>query len=212
VGNGANGGPSVSDMMRQKIQDALTLNTQIRDVDVGFFDSGNWQNYSRNYPTGAFNVYLRGAYGGGATANSTLEEVTGGVGTTTQTTNTLGAFSAPNTGGWQSYSWAPLRDAQGNLVRVDLGGLKTLRHTARANGAGNANFLMLAPANTNLPILSAIYPNGTNMFQPSPTFSFTVSSPIAVTINATSIRVALTTTTILSTTTTNLTSTNGLTI
>jgi hypothetical protein len=28
-----------------------------------------------------------------------------------QTTNTLGSFSTANTGGWQSYSWVPLRDS-----------------------------------------------------------------------------------------------------
>jgi hypothetical protein len=84
-------------MMRQKVQDALTLNTQIRDVDVGFFDSGNWQNYSRNYPTGAFNVYLRGAYGGGATANSTLEEVTGGVGNADANHQHTGRILGPET-------------------------------------------------------------------------------------------------------------------
>src|SRR4029077_9205670 len=83
---------------------------------------------------------------------------------------------------------------------------------ARTGGGGNNNFFMLSPANTNLPVISGIYPNGTNMFQPSPTFSFNVSSPIGVSISTNSIRVTLTIRTVVSTVTTNITSTNGLTI
>src|SRR6267378_5287145 len=105
--------------MRQKVLDALALDPTIRDVNVGFFDGGagvlgtglpNWMNYTRTYPTGPFNVYTRVAFGGGA-SSSTLYTVTSGVGTTIQTTNQLGTFTFPNTGGWQSYSWVPLRDA-----------------------------------------------------------------------------------------------------
>src|SRR6476660_2749037 len=136
--------------MRQKVRDAFALDPSVREVNVGFFDGGtgsdlpNWMNYTRTYPTGPFNVYTRVAFGGGA-SSSTLYTVTSGVGTTTQTTNSLGTFTLPNTGGWQSYSWVPLRDANGNLVRVDLGGIATLRLTAGSGGGGNNNFLMLAP-------------------------------------------------------------------
>ncbi|MGC3957359.1 MAG: carbohydrate-binding protein [Verrucomicrobiota bacterium] len=197
--------------MRKKILDALALDSRIRDVNVGNFDNNNWMNYTRTWPSGDYNVYTRAAFGG-TTGNATLEEVTSGVGTPVQTTNTLGSFTLPNTGGWQSYAWVPLRDAGGNLVRVTLGGLKTLRLSARANGGGNNNFLMLVTANTNLPSISNVYPNGTNMFQPSPTFSFNASSPIGATINATAIKLQVTITTVLTTVTTNITSTNGLVI
>lgn len=212
VSTGVNGGPSVGELMRQKILDALAINDRIRDVDVGNFDNNNWMNYTRTFPTGTFNVYTRAAYGGAAVGGSTLEEVTSGVGTPVQTTNTLGGFTLPNTGGWQGYQWVPLRDAAGNLVRVNLGGLKTLRLTARANGGGNNNFLMVTPANTNIPVIANIYPNGTNMFQPSAAFSFTASSPIGASIATNSINVALTIRTILTTNTTILTATNGLVI
>src|SRR5205807_800160 len=199
VGNGNNGGTSAGELMRQKVLDAFALDPLVRDVNVGFFDGGtgadlpNWMNYTRTYPTGPFNVYVRAASGGG-TLSSTLALVTSGVGTTTQTSNNIGTFTFPNTGGWQSYSWTPLRDANGNLVRLDLAGLATLRLTAGPAGGGNNNFLMLTPANTNLPIITGIYPNGTNMFQPASALTFTVSSPTAVTINANSIKVQLTVT------------------
>src|SRR5260370_3288872 len=138
--------------------------------------------------------------------------VTSGVGTTTQTTNNLGTFSFNNTGGWQSYSWVPLRDASGNLVRVNLGGVGTLRVTAGNGGGGKENFLMLTPANTNPPTIRGLYPNGTNMFQPAGALTFTASSPTGITINSNSIRVQLTVTTITKSFVTNLTATNGLTI
>ncbi len=207
---GANGGPSVGELMRQKVLDALALNSAIRDVDVGNFDSGNWVNYTRTFPAGAFNVYARAAFGAGNVGGSALAEVTSGQGTPSQTTNGLGTFTIPNTGGWQSYQWVPLRDSNGNLVRVSLGGVKTLRLTAGGNGGGNNNFMMLTPANTNLPAISGVYPNGTNMFQPAANFSFTASTPDGTAINANSISVALTIRTILGTTTTNIASTNGL--
>ena len=72
---------------------------------------------------------------------------------------------------------------------------------------------MLTPANTNLPAINNVYPNGTNMFQPSPTLSFGASSPSGVPINATGVKVRLTVTNLLGQGfVTNLTSTNGLTI
>ena len=217
LGGGNNGGVSCGELMRQKILDAFALDPNIRDVNVGFFDGGtgadlpNWMNYTRTFPTGPFNVYTRAASGGG-NLSSTLALVTSGVGTPTQTTTNLGTFNFGNTGGWQAYGWTPLRDAGGNLVRLDLGGVATLRLTAGPAGGGNNNFLMLTPANTNLPTITGLYPNGTNMFQPSPTLSFTASSPTGITINSNSIRVQLTVTTITRSFVTNLTATNGLTI
>jgi hypothetical protein len=217
VGTGNNGGTSVGELMRQKVLDAFALDPTIREVNVGFFDGGtgsdlpNWMNYTRTYPTGPFNVYTRVASGGG-TLSSTLATVTSGVGTTTQTTNNIGTFTFPNTGGWDSFAWVPLRDSGGNLVRVDLGGVATLRLTAGTAGGGNNNFLMLVPANTNLPTISNLYPNGTNMFQPSATLSFVASSPAGFSISTNSIRVQLTVATITRSFTTNITATNGLTI
>ena len=208
----------MGELMRQKVLDAFALDPLVREVNVGFFDGStggdlpNWMNYTRTYPSGKFNVYTRVAYGGGG-GSSILAMVTSGVGTTTQMTNNLGTFSLPNMGGWDSFAWVPLRDANGNLVRLDLAGVATLRLTAGpTGGGGNNNFLMLTPANTNLPTITGLYPNGTNMFQPASTLSFTASSPTGVTISTNSIRVQLTVTTITKSFVTNLTATNGLTI
>jgi len=213
VGGGNNGGNSIGELMRQKVLDAFAITNITRDVNVGYFDGGsgsglpNWMNYTRTYPTGNYNVYLRVADGGGALTAS-LDVVTNAI---SETTTNLGTFSFANSGGWDTFSWVPLRDGNGNLVRLTLPGTNTIRLTAGSGGGGNVNFLMLTPANTNLPAISGVSPNGP--FQPASVFTFTASSPQGFTINPAGISVKLTVQNILGQSyVTNLTSTNGLTI
>lgn len=174
------------------------------DYDVGWFDAGEWLNFTRTIPTGLYNAYARISSPGTATMN--LSQVTAGLGTTNQTTVSLGNFSLQNGLGWSSYSWAPLTDASGNLVKLSLGGVTTLRVTAGGNA--NANFFMLVPANTNLPAITGLYPDGTLQFQAAKTLSFNVGSTAG--INAGSISVALSVTNATLHYTTNLTGANGL--
>jgi autotransporter-associated beta strand protein len=121
----------------------------LQDYDVGFNSGGNWGNYTRTFPPGTFNLYLRGADGIGAADDSAaLWVVTGGRMTTNQTTAKLGTFSVPSTGGWQIYTWVPLKDIGGNPVQItNDGSVKTLRVTTD-NGNYNANFYILVPTYT----------------------------------------------------------------
>jgi hypothetical protein len=117
-----------------------------RDYSIGYFSAGSWANYTRHYPMGNYNVYARLASGGSATA-CTLSRVTGGWGTTTQTTSLLGTFSVPLTA-WEGYDYIPLEDSFGNLVTVSFNGSTNTLQLARpssANSDCNANFLMLVP-------------------------------------------------------------------
>jgi hyaluronate lyase len=123
--------------------------TGYSDYSIGYFSAGSWANYTRHYPAGNYNVYARLAAGGGATT-CTLSRVTGGWGTTSQTTNFLGIFSVPNTA-WESYNYIPLADNFGNLVAVSLNGSTNtlqLGRPASATADCNANFLMLVPVFT----------------------------------------------------------------
>jgi hypothetical protein len=221
LGSGNNGGQSISELMRQKVLDAYAVTNTTRDVNVGYFDGGtgsglpNWMNYTRTYPAGNYNVYLRVAnglgsgIGTGATSDS-FDKVTNGWGTSSQSISNIGTFRYNNTGGWDTFAWVPLTDANNNLLPLSVAGTNTLRLTAGAAGGGNVNFLMLVPANTNLPVISGVYPNGTNMFQPASALTFTASSPAGYTINPASISVNLTAQTLLgSVTVTNLTTANG---
>ncbi len=166
LSTGINGGVSPGELMRQKVLDALALDSAIREVDVTYFFGGtgadlpNWMNYTRTYPAGVFYVYLRTANGASGTLSDTLSQVTSGFGATNQTTTDLGTFTSANTGGWQAYSYVPLRDGIGNLAPVSLGGVGTLRLTSGAPDSGNINFLMLVPAAPSLTITIG----GSNVF------------------------------------------------
>ncbi len=121
----------------------------LQDYDVGFNDGGNWGNYTRTFPAGTYNIYLRGADGIAAVSDSaSLSVVTDGETTTNQTTAPAGTFSVPSTGDWQKYAWVPLLGSGGNLVQItNSGSIKTLRVTT-VNGNYNANFYLLAPVYT----------------------------------------------------------------
>jgi hypothetical protein len=167
-------GTTVSgDTARQKFLAAQVGDPTINDYKVGWFAGGEWVNYTRNYPAGTYNVYARFAGGAGA-ASATLGKVTDGWGTTEQTLTNLGSFSFTGTS-WSSFQYVPLKDAQGNLVPLTLGGLNTLRLTTA--GGGDINFLMLVPADTNRPVISAVYPDGLLLQQQTNTFRFSVDSP-----------------------------------
>jgi hypothetical protein len=137
------------------------------DYSIGYFSAGSWANYTRHYPAGRYYVYARLATGGGATT-CTLSQVTGGWGTTLQTSNFLGTFSVANTA-YESYNFVPLEDGAGNLVTVPLNGSTNTLKLARpvsATADCNANFLMLVPVFG----LSAI-PSGAGMVLSFPTQS-----------------------------------------
>ena len=154
------------------------------DYDIGNNGTGNWVNYTRNWPAGKFNIFIRVANGTGtATSDAgSLFEVTSGVGTSTQTISKLGTYSSPPTGGWQKYNWQPLIDAGGNLLQFAGGSKKTLRHLVDGGNA-NQGFYLLMPADTNvhaLPFVNNIRPDGSAIFQNTNILSFTVNSSAGI--------------------------------
>jgi len=115
--------------------------TPPNDYDVGWFNSGDWANYTRTYPAGKYYVYARLA---GYTGSVTLSQVTAGQGTTSQTLSTLGtAYTSVANQGWQNWNWCLLQN-NGTPALVTLGGVETLRVTSGGNA--NANYFMLLPA------------------------------------------------------------------
>ena len=64
----------------------------VYNVDHGYYNGGNWFNYTRNpYPSGNQEVWLRCSSGNGI-GQQNLNIVTSGYGTATQATNRLGEF------------------------------------------------------------------------------------------------------------------------
>ena len=164
------------DAARQKFLDAQASDPNVRDYEVGFFTTGEWLNFTRTFPAGTYNIYARLAENAGVTGSASLSLVTGGWQTGSQTTAPLGTFSFTGVG-WQIYRYVPLYDSFGNLARITLDGTNTLRLTSATSGGVNANFLMVVPQRTDLPVITGLSPDGTGLFQDTNKLVFTVTSP-----------------------------------
>jgi len=164
----------------QRLQ--FITNSTAQAYDVGYYNSGNWLNYTRSFPAGEYNIYARIADGSGGAGGVVIAQVTSGQTTSTQITTNLGTITVAATGGWQTYTWAPMRDGNGNLVKFTGGSTKTLRATA--TGSQNVFFYALFPADTNQPTIGNLYPNGAAMFQQTNKLSFTVTSTVGVDTNS----------------------------
>lgn len=143
------------------------------NVGITSYDAGEWVNHTRDFPAGTYNIYGRLANGNGGVATIPLSKVVSGQGTTTQTTEELGAFRFP-ANGWGSYDYVPLTDEFGNRIAMALSGTTTLRVTA--GSGGNLNFFMVVSADTELPTITDVYPDGRVLLQGTNALTFTVSS------------------------------------
>jgi autotransporter-associated beta strand protein len=125
----------------------------LQDYDIGFANKGNWGNYTRALPSGTFYLFMRAATPNGAINDiASMYSVTSGQGGTGQTTLKLGAYSIPNTGGWQSYTWIPLKVNTSTFTILTGGSVETLRATTDNTGY-NVNFYMLVTTNIQPPWL-----------------------------------------------------------
>ncbi len=137
------------------------------DYKVGLFESGEWVNYTRDWPAGTYWIVARLANGGGP-GTLTLSKTTAGA------TNALGTFTLANGRGWTAYDFCYLKDSYGNIASVALNGRETLRTTTGGNV--DMGFFALVQAQTDLPILTSLYPDGSEPFQDTNQLSFTVTS------------------------------------
>ena len=134
------------------------------DYQVNAFRSGDWMNYTRPFPDQTYQVYLRVV--GSARQDVRLDRIVGDAGTVNQTTSTLGLFLVPST----AYTYVPLTDSMGNLVKVALNGATTLRLTAlaSANPTLQLNYLLLVPTDpARSPYVAAVSPEE-NAFDVAP--------------------------------------------
>ena len=167
---------NVSDIPR-----AAYVGTGQTDYDQGWNNGGSglWGNYTRHFPAGRWNIFMRGA---GWQANSTESALMyqGGINGTL-----LGQYIVPNTGAghaniYQNYTWVPLGDIAGNPIEWDTDGSQQTLTIQAIQGNYNANFYMLMPIDTNFhprPFASNVYPNGsTVMFPGTNVFSFIANS------------------------------------
>jgi hypothetical protein len=156
-------------------------NTGKTDYDVGWNNGGDWGNYTRHYPAGTYYVVMRGSDGGGQASDSASVSVAHGSAVLTSTAGGA-TVSVPNIGGWQSYSYLPYVDSSTNPVTLTFDGSASTLRMSTDGGSYNVNFYMLMPTNQitlGAPADAAVanpFPNGTNQFQWTNTFSFAVNS------------------------------------
>ncbi|MGD0261092.1 MAG: hypothetical protein ABSD29_14860 [Verrucomicrobiota bacterium] len=153
---------------------------------IGNWSSAEWQNYTKTFPAGNYNVYARLSTSSGSTIR--FDQVTGGRGTPNQTTANLGTFTLSGSS-LASFQWVPLLK-NGTLAVLNLAGVNTVRATS--GGGANADLYMLVPANGNLPVISSVYPDGQFLFEATNKLVFTASSAVT-TISTNNITVTLNT-------------------
>ena len=128
---------------------------------VGWNDAGDWQNYTRTFPTPAKKYLVYGfASSGGSPIQFTLDEVTAGVGTETQTLKPLADLKPGRaTAGWDSLELFQFTNpgTQDPAV-LELGGKKTLRLTLPA-GNGDIDYFAFIPAPDEAPKFTSIVRN-----------------------------------------------------
>jgi hypothetical protein len=109
--------------------------------NIGFTDTGNWENYTRVYPATNYSIYARAASAsGGQFEVERLANATAA--TTNQPLIALGRVNVANTGGSLVYAGqlTPVMDFFSNTVVVPLSGTNTLRETSLASRAYNLEY------------------------------------------------------------------------
>ena len=134
---------TATDQLREPWVAAAVPDYQVADLQIG-----NWLNYTRTFPKGNYNVYLR--YADLVDQVLQLDQVTSNPGQPAQTLKPLGTINAIRTGNENSYRYAPMTDALGKPIVLSLNGKQTLRLTGVTVEPGfdglRANFLLFAPA------------------------------------------------------------------
>jgi len=141
--------PNPGDFLRNIFNNSQVAGGVAVDHNLGYWNGGQWVNYTRTFPANSYNVYGRLAGGNGPFNNTTLALVTAGRGTTTQTTQLLGSFADASPAGWNTWHWIPMRNTNGVLATVSLGGVQTLKATSGNNL--NVHFFMFVPSATAQP-------------------------------------------------------------
>jgi hypothetical protein len=150
------------------------------DYDVGWTSGGHFGNYTRHYPAGTYNMYMRASQPNVA-LQSDAASVTVGAGSASFAGSGPFQFSIPNTGGWQNFTFVPLMDASlGAPAQIVFDGTASTLTVTVDGGNLNENFFVLIPAET-IPVSSAAfpsaYPDGTALYQDTNTFTFETTSP-----------------------------------
>lgn len=133
------------------------------DYQVQHTEGGEWLNYTRNFVSGRYQVYLRlSSY---SSQEVLFDEVTGDRTLPGQTTVPVGKFVVSNTGHISTYRYFPLVDSAGNPILLNWSGEKTFRLTIGGpqqdftRFALQMNYLMFVPVPAAPASFTLINPN-----------------------------------------------------
>ena len=151
---------------------------------AGWVASGQWYNYTRDFPAGTYNVYAAVSHGDAADSatriGGNLAKIAGA------TPEPLGAFAGPATGGWGNNSLLPLMDVAttNTMVALPLSGTQTLRYTTQN---GDWDFMLFVPVGDSGPTPTiGISPAGVITYTGTLEASTTVNGTYSAVTGATS--------------------------
>ena len=154
-------GTAVSqDALRQAYLDAQATDPGVADYIARDHANTEWLNYTRTFPADTYRVYVRVAKTNTTPFIISLDQVTSGSTTPTQTTAPLGTFRGSAVGTATAYDFVPLKDPLGNEIAVALSGVTTLRLTMVSGGTGVfLNYLIFVPfSGVQVPFLTSVSP------------------------------------------------------
>jgi hypothetical protein len=159
-----------------------TLNSNFR---LGWAGGGRWQNYTRQVPAGDYQIWASMSYGAtpGTAINlvGNLRRVTSNPTQSPQTTENIGFFRGPATGGWGANELIPLREttaASGPAAVVTLGGTTPTTFQFEYASGDMDYFMLVAAVQVTTPTIGPITLTGGNFSIP---FSGTLWSADAIT-------------------------------
>ena len=158
---------------------AGTLDVQRPGFDVtvnhkiGWTAGGEWYNYTRVIPSGTYIAVAALSHGdAAATMRASLQLVTAGAGTSNQTIQPLGTFTAPATGGWGNNALVPLKGPDGSNVVMKLSGTNTIRFTT---DSGDYDWFMLVPVTGYAPRILSVSPANGGLTKQNSELNFVIS-------------------------------------
>ena len=116
---------------------------------MGWIGNDQWYQYTRTFPAGDYNVYAALSHGDGQASATRMKGSFATVASGAPTV--VGSFDYPATGGWGNNALVPMRNADGSLASVKLGGQQTVRYNA---SNGDYDFLLFTPAIAGANVLS----------------------------------------------------------
>ncbi len=111
---------------------------------IGWAGAGDWQNYTRTFPSNTYNVWAALSYGGEGPdlLSGSLDLVTSNPAAANQTVERLGTFSGPGTGGWGRNELLLMKGTNGEPASITLNGVQTVRFNL---GSGDFDYLLFVP-------------------------------------------------------------------